>query len=692
MSKIPYASAIGSIMYAVLCTRPDVAYSISVTSRYQSNPAEAEYIAASEDAKEAVWMRKFVSELGVVPSVEEPIVLYYDNNAAIAQAKEPRSHRNSKHVLRRFHLIREIVERGDVNVERVDTHNNVANPLTKPLSQSHFDRHKDKMDLHFVQDFLANSEIGYALAQPQAISSQQVLTFLRTGHFDDGGATGTPSIVFEVNDVEHVVTPGAVRKALHLPEGCTFSTVEDPVLQQLMASLGYESSLGKLGQLKRANIRKEWSFFFDCITKAFANKCSNFDAISIMSQQIGYALIHHTHFDFASVVLGFIGDRMTEDNVVYFARLCQLIYSFSCADKPQPTTNLIPPFKLAKRAFNDLLNVDMKKQVVRPLQIPQLVKQILVNAYPQTYISVYPNVQPTNTSQPPQHPSDHTTSTQTPQPSQPQPTQPSIRTCFKPSQSSQPQSSAHYVHPSSARATASRSKKVQPTEPIISAAEKVSSQKDIETGISKSLKRPRTINSDDTAPTVSSKAKRFKTLAKRPADSGKGMEAATKEGGQESLISEDPIEAHNSPSADPDLHATHHSPLHEPETTHIPTPPVSPVHVDNQGPSDEIDIHNLEVPQNLGGHQGLAIDQNLVGDQHLEDDVEVSIASHTVLLSEDVDDADSISSDAANIELTGEAAVNVDADTAGPSGHAPQQTVHKADLVKKFVTGEAPVP
>ncbi|KAL8097695.1 hypothetical protein AgCh_030709 [Apium graveolens] len=40
MSKIPYASAIGSIMYAMLCTRPDVAYSISVTSRYQSNPGE----------------------------------------------------------------------------------------------------------------------------------------------------------------------------------------------------------------------------------------------------------------------------------------------------------------------------------------------------------------------------------------------------------------------------------------------------------------------------------------------------------------------------------------------------------------------------------------------------------------------------------------------------------------------------
>src|SRR4051812_40730678 len=37
MDKVPYASAIGSIMYAMLCTRPDVAHAISFTSRYQSD-------------------------------------------------------------------------------------------------------------------------------------------------------------------------------------------------------------------------------------------------------------------------------------------------------------------------------------------------------------------------------------------------------------------------------------------------------------------------------------------------------------------------------------------------------------------------------------------------------------------------------------------------------------------------------
>ena len=38
MSVVPYASAIGSIMYAMLCTRPDVCLAISLAGRYQSNP------------------------------------------------------------------------------------------------------------------------------------------------------------------------------------------------------------------------------------------------------------------------------------------------------------------------------------------------------------------------------------------------------------------------------------------------------------------------------------------------------------------------------------------------------------------------------------------------------------------------------------------------------------------------------
>ena len=51
MSKVPYASAIGSIMYAMICTRPDIAYALSMCSRYQSCPGEAHWCAAKNILK-----------------------------------------------------------------------------------------------------------------------------------------------------------------------------------------------------------------------------------------------------------------------------------------------------------------------------------------------------------------------------------------------------------------------------------------------------------------------------------------------------------------------------------------------------------------------------------------------------------------------------------------------------------------
>ena len=99
---------------------------------------KSEYIAATEAAKEAVWIKKFITELGVVPSIVHPILLYCDNNGAIAQTKEPRSHQRSKHVLRRYHLIREIISKNDVKIEKIPTDQNIADPLTKPLPQKKY--------------------------------------------------------------------------------------------------------------------------------------------------------------------------------------------------------------------------------------------------------------------------------------------------------------------------------------------------------------------------------------------------------------------------------------------------------------------------------------------------------------------------------------------------------------------------
>ena len=77
---------------------------------------EAEYITASDAAKEAVWLRKFITELEVAPSLDGPVLLYCNSTGAIVQVKEPKAHQWMKHILCSFHLVREIMDRGDVDL------------------------------------------------------------------------------------------------------------------------------------------------------------------------------------------------------------------------------------------------------------------------------------------------------------------------------------------------------------------------------------------------------------------------------------------------------------------------------------------------------------------------------------------------------------------------------------------------
>ena len=109
---------------------------------------EAKYIAANDAAKEDVWMRKFMDQLGVVPATNwvscqlssQPIPLYCDNSATISLVKEPRLHKHAKHILRKYHLIREIKTRGDIELLKVCTEDNLADPFTKALTRERLER------------------------------------------------------------------------------------------------------------------------------------------------------------------------------------------------------------------------------------------------------------------------------------------------------------------------------------------------------------------------------------------------------------------------------------------------------------------------------------------------------------------------------------------------------------------------
>ena len=92
-------------------------------------------------------MWKFIDELGVAPSIDGPVLLYYDSTRATSQAKESKSYQRPKHMLHCYHLIWEIMDRDDVNLQKIDEKENLANLFTKALSVKEFNDHKLKMDI-----------------------------------------------------------------------------------------------------------------------------------------------------------------------------------------------------------------------------------------------------------------------------------------------------------------------------------------------------------------------------------------------------------------------------------------------------------------------------------------------------------------------------------------------------------------
>ena len=115
---------------------------------------EAEYTAACEAAKESVWLKKFYTDLEVVPDMEKPLVLYCDNSEVVANFKELRSHKRGKHIKRKYHLIREIVHRGDVAVMKIASEHNLANPFTKTLPERVFTGHLEGLGLRDMSHLL----------------------------------------------------------------------------------------------------------------------------------------------------------------------------------------------------------------------------------------------------------------------------------------------------------------------------------------------------------------------------------------------------------------------------------------------------------------------------------------------------------------------------------------------------------
>ena len=105
------------------CTKKQEIISLSTT--------EAEYVAATHAAKEALWLRTMISEL--YGDIQGPTTLHSDNQSAIALTKDHQYHARTKHIDIHFHFIRWVIEQGKVKLVYCPTNDMLADAFTKAL-------------------------------------------------------------------------------------------------------------------------------------------------------------------------------------------------------------------------------------------------------------------------------------------------------------------------------------------------------------------------------------------------------------------------------------------------------------------------------------------------------------------------------------------------------------------------------
>ncbi|KAL0679065.1 hypothetical protein Bca4012_007046 [Brassica carinata] len=114
---------------------------------------EAEYVAASICACQAVWFKRVLEELG--HRVREGTIIWCDNTSTIKLSKNPVFHGRCKHIGVRFHFLRELVNNGEICLEHCSSQEQVADILTKPLRREVFEDLRGKLGICSVASKLS---------------------------------------------------------------------------------------------------------------------------------------------------------------------------------------------------------------------------------------------------------------------------------------------------------------------------------------------------------------------------------------------------------------------------------------------------------------------------------------------------------------------------------------------------------
>ncbi|GJT06842.1 retrotransposon protein, putative, ty1-copia subclass [Tanacetum coccineum] len=144
MQNVPYASAVGSIMYAVRCN-------IKRELRVSCN-SDTGYLTDADDLKSQTgYVFILNAEIhfwaGVVTTIKEPINMYCDNTGAITIANESGITKGTRHFRAKVYYLHEVIEYGGIKLEKVHTDDNLADPFTKALAFPKHSEHTKNIEM-----------------------------------------------------------------------------------------------------------------------------------------------------------------------------------------------------------------------------------------------------------------------------------------------------------------------------------------------------------------------------------------------------------------------------------------------------------------------------------------------------------------------------------------------------------------
>jgi hypothetical protein len=113
-----------------------------------TSTTKAEYVAASDVAKQALWIRRLACTFRQVDPKWSPTVF----NEAVALANNPVHHNASKHIEVQYHFVRDCVTQGKLSLEKVSMTDNVADAMTKGLSTNRFRSLRQRMGVEPITE------------------------------------------------------------------------------------------------------------------------------------------------------------------------------------------------------------------------------------------------------------------------------------------------------------------------------------------------------------------------------------------------------------------------------------------------------------------------------------------------------------------------------------------------------------